>query len=340
MYEYTCKPLAPGLMRVNRLKRGLPLVLASSDVSPPVALLGALRSGTTMFRLILNCHEGLFSPGETDFLLDYIRPDPTHPTGWCYDRGALTEDRIFRSRKITCPDDLDGRDLLEAMVSALARKAPDRRLVLVFHRNAPKAAQLLPGLHVLHLLRDPRDVARSSIGMGWSGNSYFGVRHWLGTERGWDAAGLPEDLVLTVRFETLMRDIEGELRRVCNFLNLPYSDSMLGYPETSTYGPPDPRIAEQWRRKAAPREIARIESAARDMMMARGYPPEQPALEIGWAEEVWLTMTHRVRRWRFNAGRYGLWLFVGPHLARVLGLKDFERSLLRRQAEIKTREAK
>ncbi len=293
-----------------------------------------------MFRLILNCHERLSNPGETDFLLDHIRPDPTHPTGWRYNREALTEDRIFKARQIGCPEDLDGRDLLAAMISALADKAPDQRLVLVFHRNAPKVAQLLPGVPVLHLLRDPRDVARSSIGMGWSGNSYYGVRHWLGTERGWDAAGLPENLTLTVRFEALMRDTEGELRRVCTFLDLPYSDTMLRYPETTTFDPPDPRIAQQWRRKASPREIARIESAAREMMIARGYPPEQPALQIGRVEGVWLTTTHRVRRWRFNIGRYGLWLYAGPHLARILGLKDLETLLLRRQAEIKIRDAK
>jgi hypothetical protein len=306
----------------------------------PVILFGALRSGTTMFRLILNCHERLSNPGETDFLLDHIRPDPSHPTGWRYDRAALAEDRIFRARAIPCPPDLDGLDLMEAMIAALAEKAPDRRLVLVFHRNAPKFARLLPGAPVLHLLRDPRDVARSSIGMGWAGNSYYGVRHWLATERGWDAAGLPEDRVLTVRFEALMRDIEGELGRVCTFLGLPYSEAMLRYPETTTYEAPDPKIAQQWRRKASPREIARIEAAARDMMLSRGYPPEASPHRIGRPEAAWLALTHRVRRWRFNVARYGLWLFAGPHLARALGLNDLETSLLRRQAEIKIRDAK
>jgi hypothetical protein len=293
-----------------------------------------------MFRLILDCHEMLANPGETDFLFDHIHPDSSHPTGWRYDREALVEDRIFRARAIPCPAELDGLDLLAAMIAALAERAPGQRLVLVFHRHASKFARLLPNAPILHLLRDPRDVARSSIGMGWAGNSYYGVRHWLATERDWGTAELPEDRVLTVRFEVLMRDIEGELCRVCAFLGLPYSEAMLRYPETTTYGPPDPRIAEQWRRKATPREIARIEAAAGSMMEARGYPPEQPPHEIGAPEAVWLKVTHRVRRWRFNIARYGLWLFAGPHLARILGLKDLEKALLRRQADVKDRNQK
>ena len=54
-------------------------MIAPSALPPPVALYGALRSGTTLFRLILKHHPALHNPGETDFLLDHIHADRLAP---------------------------------------------------------------------------------------------------------------------------------------------------------------------------------------------------------------------------------------------------------------------
>ena len=50
--------------------------------SDPVFLYGALRSGTTVFRLMLDAHPLLSTCGEVDFLLDYLEPDSSRPDGW------------------------------------------------------------------------------------------------------------------------------------------------------------------------------------------------------------------------------------------------------------------
>ena len=52
---------------------------------------GALRSGTTLLRLMLDMHPGLSCPGETDFLLDFtsIAPDGTV---------TIDADRLGRNR--------------------------------------------------------------------------------------------------------------------------------------------------------------------------------------------------------------------------------------------------
>ena len=54
---------------------------------------GALRSGTTLFRLMLQAAPSISNPGEADFLFDYIAPNPGG--GWQYDRASLSEDRMF-----------------------------------------------------------------------------------------------------------------------------------------------------------------------------------------------------------------------------------------------------
>ena len=68
-----------------------------------------------------------------------------------------------------------------------ARKTPGSRPVLVLHRHADKALTLLPDAKVIHLMRDPRDVARSAIGMGWAGNVFHGSPAMVATEA-WAAA--------------------------------------------------------------------------------------------------------------------------------------------------------
>jgi len=305
--------------------------MPASDLRQPVFVYGALRSGTTLLRLMLLSHSKLQSPGEADFLFDYIEPAPDG--GWRYDRAALARDRIFRAKDLTLPEGVDGAALAKELIVQMSAKEPGR-LCLSLHRAAPKMVALFPEARIVHLLRDPRDVARSSIGMGWAGNSYFGAGHWIGTERDWDAAGIDEGRVLTVRYETLMANLEAELARICGFLGLEFDPAMLRYYENSTYGPPDPGIAQKWKLKAGPREIALIEGRAGPLLAARGYEPAGTPATPGALERTRLVAEHRWKRWRYNIKRYGFGLFASHHAARALGLRGLEKKLHDRQEAI------
>lgn len=306
-------------------------MIYSSSSFPCIFVYGALRSGTTLLRLMLKNHPGLQSPGEGDFLFDHI----TGGDGaWRYNREALARDRIFKAKDLSLPDGVEGKALSDHLIAEMAAKDTGH-LHLSIHRNAPTMKALFPNAKIIHLLRDPRDVARSSIGMGWAGNSYYGVDHWMGTERDWDAAAYPETEVLTVHYETLMADLEGELTRICEFLGLPFEPAMLKYYENSSYGPPDPGIAQKWKVKAGAREIALIEGRAGSLLEARGYEPAgAPALPGGF-EKLRLDASNRLGRWRHNIRRYGAGLFFGHHAARVLGLKSVARRLSDRQEAIR-----
>ena len=187
------------------------------------------------------------------------------------------------------------------------------------HRHVARMAELMPEARVIHLLRDPRDVARSSVGMGWAALSYYGVDHWIGTERDWDRAGLPADRVLTLKFEDLMADLEPRLTEVCSFLGVPFSPAMLDYHRDTTYGPPDPRISEQWRRKASRREIALLEAKCGAMITARGYASGGTPHHPGPLERGALSLRNQAGRWRMGIRRFGLPLLVGAKLTRLLG---------------------
>ena len=55
-----------------------------------VILYGALRSGTTMLRLMLDAHPALSCPGESDFLFDHLRAEADT---WRYDRRKMALDQ-------------------------------------------------------------------------------------------------------------------------------------------------------------------------------------------------------------------------------------------------------
>lgn len=302
-------------------------------MTPPVFVFGALRSGTTMFRLMLNAHPGLSNPGEADFLFDHLRLDPPPPR---YDLQPLRDGRVFRARGLELRPGLDGLELLDDMLRQFDAKAPGLTTINV-HRHPDRLLAALPEARIIHLVRDPRDVARSSIGMGWAGTLYHGVDHWIDTETAWDRAAprLRPGQALELRFEDLLRDLEGELRRVCAFLGVAFDARMLDYHRDSTYEAPDPKLAEQWRRRSSPREIALLESKAGELMRRRGYAPSgAPAARPGLLQRAGLALRDKAAVWRFGAGRFGAPLFFGEKIARRIGLRGPERAIQMRMQAI------
>jgi len=143
---------------------------ASFNPARTVAVYGALRSGTTLLRLMLNAHPQLSCPGETDFIFDHLHGTDTAAH---YDETALERDRIYRAHRTLYA----GTPLPDLTPDALINRiaGTDNIAVLMLHRRISRALALYPDLRVIHFLRDPRDVARSSIGMGWAGNVYYGL---------------------------------------------------------------------------------------------------------------------------------------------------------------------
>ncbi len=102
-------------------------------------------------------------------------------------------------------------------------------MTINLHRHVNRVLTILPTARLIHMLRDPRDVARSSIAMGWAGSLYHGVGHWIGTETDWDAVVKLSHraTILTLRYEDLFTDTEGRLREVCEFFEVPFDPAML-----------------------------------------------------------------------------------------------------------------
>jgi hypothetical protein len=290
-----------------------------------VILYGALRSGTTLMRLILDAHPDICCPGERDFMLDFLRTDGAQVV---LDAERLQENRIFQDTGLNLPKNTDGKAAFEALLTQDCDAHDKPAHILVLHRELGRLLSLHPKAPIIHLVRDPRDVARSSIGMGWAGNCWYGITHWIRTERDWDdqTADLSKGQICEVQYEQLLRAPRETLERICRFIDLPYSDRMMDYSASSTYQPLDPELAEQWRRKMSSQELAEVERRVGDLLQRRGYAPSGVAPRApGPVRRVYLALQNKRGVWKTRIGRHGL---IDPLLVattRWTGLKALSR---------------
>ncbi|MFT7392048.1 MAG: hypothetical protein ACI9ZH_002282 [Paracoccaceae bacterium] len=288
----------------------------------PIFVFGALRSGTTMFRLMLDAHAQIANPGEFDFIARFLQRGADG--AWTYDREALALDRVFVHRGFEAPSHLDGAALLDCFIDQIRAMSAPGVFTINLHDGFDKLAALHPDLRVIHVLRDPRDVASSSLAMGWAGTLWHAVGHWIETETQWgraEALIAPENR-LELRYEDLLRDLEGQLGRVCDFMGVDLSEAMLNYDRTSSYGRPNPKLIEQWRRKLSPRDLGLIEGRIGPLLAARGYAPSgAPLIAPEGMARRRLALENAVGRLRFDIDRFGLGLAAADRATRALGLK-------------------
>jgi hypothetical protein len=285
----------------------------------PIFMFGALRSGTTLFGLMLNANERINCPVEADFIFDYLKKCKTSQR-WIYDLDGLRRNRIFHSQSLTILESEDGKAIAQDFIAQLQKRDPGY-LCLPIHRHANKAGEIFPNSKIIHIIRDPRDVAKSSINMGWAGNTHFGIEHWLETEDNWERSRTLFDKakILELRFEDLVSAPRAMLEQVCKFIGVPYQPEMLNYSEHSTYAPPDPSVVAQWRAELSPREIALVELKAKPFIESRGYDfSGHPLHTPGFGEVLYLFYTNKLYKWRFAYRRYGIFNVVMEKLTRRL----------------------
>ena len=64
---------------------------------PLIFLYGTLRSGSTVFRLMLDAHKGIGCSGEVDFIFDYLSKQQG---SWVYDIDGVTRDWIYEGFRL------------------------------------------------------------------------------------------------------------------------------------------------------------------------------------------------------------------------------------------------
>jgi len=288
----------------------------------PQFLVGSERSGTTLLRLMLDHHPQIAFEKEFDFVVAKVSDTGELPPLDSYlewigtVRGA---DHAIRRRA-------GYRELVNDFLrQKQAASGGKPHVGATVHRDFHRLRFLWPDARYIHLVRDPRDVARSVVQKGWAGNVYQASEFWIHAERCWDelVSHLPSERVIEIRYEELVRRPEAVLAEICRFVGVAYSGKMLDYREDAPqYPPPDPNLVAQWKTKLRPRDVALVELRTQSLMVSRGYALSgYPPPRVGPMGRALLDTAGRLRRLRNRVDVFGARLVALELLARRLGLR-------------------
>lgn len=284
----------------------------------PIFIVGTERSGTNLLRLMLNAHSNICVPHpphifknffprlsaygdlENDenfrsLISDVLKSVKYHHYKW--DVHFKTEE-IFR--------EASHRDLL-SVFSVVYDKALDasgkrrwgcKSTFMLDHVGEVK--ERFPSSKFIYVVRDGRDVALSAKGSIFNHYAVYYTAHLWKREQGvglyW-LKQLDKTNILLVKYEDLVSDAEGEVKRICSFLSEEAEKPMLEFFKTSE-AKKSASICKAWENTQKPimeknfgkfkkglssKEIKVFESIARKELEAFGY--ELVADALSQAEE-------------------------------------------------------
>jgi Sulfotransferase family len=291
--------------------------------APPVFVLGVRRSGTTLLRVMLDCHSQLAVPDESYFVpqladrhrgrididafVDDLRRLPTLRE-WHLSVGAV------RSR--LRPDQPLGEAIAAVYETYAAARGKERwgDKTPMYMQHLPMLERLFPTALYVHLIRDGRDCALSFAQMpeGIVTRSWALPRDAAGFACQWRAEVVAARQLgtrvgpryLEVRYERLVAEPEETLRAVCAHIDLPFEPAMLDYAanvdvtrqphQQSLRRPPTPGLRD-WRADMDADDVRAFERVAGDLLAELGYETRSGPTLRGRLERAWYAT--RVTAW-------------------------------------------
>jgi hypothetical protein len=280
-------------------------------MNPRFFIVGCTRSGTTLLQRIMDAHPDVAVVNESHWIILPFRQQPRPPTDVAPTPEVLslvTSHRKFRKIKVgptelrRVLDEEEPRtyhDLVSRMFDLYAEKkgktiAGDKTPSFV--RSLALLHELWPYARFVHLIRDGRDVALSTLNwkksetiMGRRFRSWredpltITALRWewsvrLGRETG---RVLGPDFYHEVRYEDLVTDTHETLEEICDFVRVRVDDAMLRFHEGKTRSgsalgskrawlPVTPRVRD-WSTQMPLHDLERFEVAAGGLLEELGY---------------------------------------------------------------------
>jgi hypothetical protein len=194
--------------------------------SKPIFVLGMPRSGTTLVEQILASHPSVHGAGELSYIQNIVNELGNFPSS----AAALTPAslRAFGERYL-------------AQTAKLAPGAPhvvDKMPINFAYAGLIRL--ILPGARLIHSRRDPVDTCLSCYSKLFTAEQSFSydlaelgqfhrdyqrlTAHWRNV--------FPPEFFLEVDYESVVEDLEGQARRMLDFLSLPWDPACLAFHET------------------------------------------------------------------------------------------------------------
>ncbi|RME24808.1 MAG: sulfotransferase [Deltaproteobacteria bacterium] len=277
----------------------------------PIFIIGTERSGSNLLRVILSAHSRIDVPHPLHVMKYFAPLEPRYgdlSRRENLDRLAGDVLRLARVHihpwqvpldRARLVDEADPRDLLGLLfglhqqhLEATGKARWGNKSTFMLD-HVDRVLRHRPDARFVWLVRDPRDVAVSSRKSVFSPfHPWFTARLWAEQQR--RCLELEErlgaDVVLRLRYEDLLADPEGTVRRLCAFLDEDFEPAMLRYHETRE-AQRGAALSESWQNTAAPvlrgnsgkwraalshEEIAAVEGECGELMDRLGYVREAP----------------------------------------------------------------
>ena len=250
---------------------------------------GARRSGTWWLQRILSAHPEVAAvPSETYLFELGIRPllERFHHGA----KSSQTVAEMYADRDVVLDAARDFCDrvltpYLEPGARYLSERSPGHA------KSVDVIAAVYPDARLINIVRDGRDVARSLVARDWGPDSVAeAAREWRDSIL--DARShAPEGKYLEVGYESLLDDLEGGVRRIYDWLELPYDDAVIEATlavarKPANEDPKDPRIQSgKWRDHFSDADVAAFEAEAGELMEELGYERAAPHARVEPATE-------------------------------------------------------
>ena len=281
----------------------------AEPLAPAPFIVGVMRSGTTLLRLMLDAHPQLTITPETKFLSDLM--DAT-----ANGRASADEAMAPLLASTRWPDFHLSDDDMRERLRAAEPLDPTKAARIIYQAYAerigkprwgdktpghavrmPRIARALPEARFIHLIRDGRDVTVSRRRRADEPAPVAKhAKRWQARIRSTRRRAGRIEHYLEERYEELVTDPEPVLRRVCDFVELGYDPAMLSYHEHAAERlkeianplgrksgewrlaahalaaePPKPDRIGAWREAMTADEIAEFEAAAGETLRELGY---------------------------------------------------------------------
>jgi tetratricopeptide (TPR) repeat protein len=201
----------------------------------PVFIVGMPRSGTTLIEQILSSHPTLFGAGELMDMSEVIQHAPSAVAGQPFAEwaGKISAEEFHAL----------GKSYMDRVwkLAPGADYITDKMPANFFHIGMIHL--MLPNAKIIHAMRDPMDSCFScysrlfndtmafAYDLGTLGRYY--VRYMQLMEHWRDV--LPRGTVLDVRYEDMVEDVEGQSRRMLDYLGMPWNEACLAFYENKRH---------------------------------------------------------------------------------------------------------
>jgi hypothetical protein len=190
---------------------------------------------------------------------------------------GLGEDEM--RRRLGALDDLKAAAVLRCFYEAAAENAGKVRWgddTPSYLKRMRRIQRALSEARFVHVIRDGRDTLAARPAAINTGAAIATGQRWNKKVRSVRVQAHLMNHLLEVRFEDLIAEPEATLRRVCEFIELPFEAAMVDPPERS-------RIEDElgpvgcWRERLEPEQLGAFEEVAGVMLDELGYRSGAPS---------------------------------------------------------------